>query len=60
MIAKDNFATGAKLKSTPLEKSSHYLKHYEANMKAGFDPTGKRLQSSNSTSVLTTSVCFSL
>ncbi len=42
MIAKDNFATGAKLKSTPLEKSSHYLKHYEANMKAGFDPTGKR------------------
>lgn len=42
MIAKDNFATGAKLKSTPLEKSSHYLKHYEANMKAGFDPAGKR------------------
>ena len=42
MIAKDNFATGAKLKSTPLEKSSRYLKHYEANMKAGFDPTGKR------------------
>ena len=42
MIAKDNFATGAKLKSTPLEKASHYLKHYEANMKANFDPTGKR------------------
>lgn len=42
MISKDNFSTGAKLKSTPLEKSSHYLKHYEANMKAGFDPTGKR------------------
>ena len=36
MISKDNFSTGAKLKSTPLEKSSHYLKHYEANMKAGF------------------------
>ena len=42
MISKDNFSTGAKLKSTPLEKASHYLKHYEANMKAGFDPTGKR------------------
>ena len=42
MIAKDNFATGAKLKSTPLKKASHYLKHYEANMKANFDPTGKR------------------
>ena len=42
MIANDNFATGAKLKSTPLEKASHYLKHYEANMKANFDPTGKR------------------
>lgn len=42
MIAKDNFATGAKLKSTPLEKEEHYLKAYEANMKAGFDPSGKR------------------
>ena len=42
MIAKDNFATGAKLKSKPLDKYSHYLKHYEANMKAGFDPSGKR------------------
>ena len=41
MISRDNFSTGAKLKSTPLEKASHYLKHYEANMKAGFDPTGK-------------------
>ena len=42
MISKDNFAQGAKLKSTPLEKGTHYLKQYEANMKAGFDPTGKR------------------
>ncbi|MFC2512822.1 MAG: membrane protein insertase YidC, partial [Prevotella denticola] len=42
MIARDNFAAGAKLKSTPLDKESHYLKHYEASMKTGFDPTGRR------------------
>ena len=42
MIAKDNFATGAQLKSTPLEKETKYLKQYAANMKAGFDPTGKK------------------
>lgn len=42
MISKDNFAQGAKLKSTPLEKESRYLKQYEANLKAGFDPTGKQ------------------
>ncbi len=41
MISKDNFATGAKLKSAPLEKDSHYLKDYEASLKANFDPTGK-------------------
>lgn len=41
MISKDNFAAGAKLKSVPLEKDSHYLKDYEASLKTNFDPTGK-------------------
>lgn len=42
MIAKDGFAKGAKLKSTPLTKASQYLKQYEAQAATAFDPTGKR------------------
>ena len=42
MISKDNFAAGAKLKSTPLEKDSHYLKDYQARLKTAFDPSGKK------------------
>lgn len=42
MISKDNFSSGAKLKSVPQDKSSGYLKQYEANMKTAFDPSGKK------------------
>ncbi len=42
MISKDNFQTGARLKSTPLKKESHYLKNYQARLKTAFDPTGKK------------------
>ena len=42
MISKENFQTGAKLKSTPLTKESHYLKNYQARLKTTFDPTGKK------------------
>lgn len=41
MIAKNDFATGAMLTSTPQEKGSGNLKQYSAKMKAFFDPTGR-------------------
>ena len=41
IISKDGFSTGAKLKSVPMEKGSHYLKQYHANMATAFDPSGK-------------------
>ena len=40
MIAKDNFATGAQLKSTPLEKETKYLKQYAANMEGWIRSNG--------------------
>ncbi|WP_077195840.1 membrane protein insertase YidC [Prevotella ihumii] len=43
MISKDGFATGAKLKSTPLQKESHYLKQYNANLATTFDPSGAKV-----------------
>ncbi|MCR5077035.1 MAG: membrane protein insertase YidC [Prevotella sp.] len=42
IISKDNFAQGAKLRSTPLQKESRYLKQYEANLKTSFDPSGNK------------------
>ena len=42
MISKDGFASGAKLKSTPLEKESHYLKQYQASLSTELDPTGTK------------------
>lgn len=42
MISKDGFATGAKLKSIPQQKESHYLKQYHASMNTAFDPTGTK------------------
>ncbi len=41
MIAKNDFAENAVLSSTPQEKGSGYLKQYNAQLKAFFDPTGK-------------------
>jgi len=40
LISKDDFAAGAQMHSTPLEKGSGYLKQYEAKLKTAFDPTG--------------------
>ena len=40
LIAKDDFAQGAQVKSTPQEKGTGYLKQYEAQPKTAFDPTG--------------------
>jgi len=40
LISKDNFETGAKLKSVPLEKGSGVLKYYNAQLTTAFDPTG--------------------
>lgn len=42
IISKDNFQTGAHLKSTPLQKESHYLKNYQVRLKTAFDPSGKK------------------
>lgn len=42
LISKDGFAKGAELKSTPLNKESHYLKSYQAKMKTAFDPSGRK------------------
>ena len=41
MIAKNDFEANAQFKSKPLEKGSGYLKHYNANLKSFFDPSGK-------------------
>ena len=41
MIAKNDFETNAQFKSKPMEKGSGYLKHYNANLKSFFDPSGK-------------------
>ena len=41
MIAKNDFEANAQLKSKPQEKGSGYLKHYNANLKSFFDPSGK-------------------
>ncbi len=41
MIAKDEFATGAKLSSVPQDKSTGYLKKYDAELETFFDPKGE-------------------
>ena len=41
MIAKNDFEANAQFKSKPQEKGSGYLKHYNANLKSFFDPSGK-------------------
>lgn len=41
LIAKDEFASGAKLTSIPQKKGSGTLKYYSAQMAAKFDPTGQ-------------------
>ena len=40
LISKDNFQQGAHLVSTPQEKGTGFLKHYKAELKTAFDPTG--------------------
>ena len=40
MVAKKDFGTSALLTSIPQEKSSGYLKQYEAKLKTAFDPKG--------------------
>jgi YidC/Oxa1 family membrane protein insertase len=42
LISKDNFEAGAVLSSTPQDKSTHILKHYEAHLTTAFDPTGEK------------------
>ena len=42
LIAKDDFAAGSLMTSVPQEKSSGYLKQFNAKMKAKFDPTGRQ------------------
>ena len=42
LIANDNFAAGAQLKSTPQDKQTHILKLYEARLTTAFDPTGQK------------------
>ncbi|MBO4607770.1 MAG: membrane protein insertase YidC, partial [Prevotella sp.] len=41
MIAKDEFSSGAKLSSIPQDKSTGYLKKYDAELEAFFDPKGE-------------------
>ena len=41
LIAKDNFAQGAQLHSTPQQKGSGFLKHYDAQLQTAFDPSGQ-------------------
>ena len=41
MIAKDEFAANAELRSTPQDKSTGYLKEYNASLKTSFDPKGQ-------------------
>ena len=40
MIAKDDFAANSAMTSRPMEKSSGFLKFYEAKLKTAFDPKG--------------------
>ena len=42
LISKDGFNTGAELKSTPQEKETRILKHYQAKLQTAFDPTGQQ------------------
>ncbi len=42
MIAKNDLGANSAMTSIPQEKGSGYLKHYAANMKTAFDPTGKQ------------------
>ena len=42
LIAKDEFEKGAQLHSVPWEKGSGLLKHYDAELKTAFDPTGEK------------------
>ena len=41
MIAKTEFAANSSLTSIPLDKSTEYLKQYEAHLETTFDPSGK-------------------
>ena len=41
MIAKTEFAANSSLSSIPLDKSTEYLKQYEAHLETAFDPSGK-------------------
>ena len=41
MIAKTEFAANSSLTSIPLDKSTEYLKQYEAHLETAFDPSGK-------------------
>ena len=42
LISKNGFNTGAELKSTPQEKETRILKHYQAKLQTAFDPTGQQ------------------
>ena len=42
LISKDNFQQGAQLKSTPQQKGSGFLKHYDAQLETDFDPSGQQ------------------
>ena len=42
LISKDGFNSGAELKSTPQEKETRILKHYQAKLQTAFDPTGQQ------------------
>ena len=42
LIAKDDFAAGSQLTSKPQEKGSGFLKHYDAQLTAMFDPSGQK------------------
>ncbi len=42
LISKDDFGQNSVLTSIPQEKSSGYLKSYEATLNTQFDPTGKQ------------------
>ncbi|MBP5339752.1 MAG: membrane protein insertase YidC [Prevotella sp.] len=42
LISNDGFAPGAVLSSTPQDKSTHILKHYQAQLATAFDPTGQK------------------
>ena len=42
LISKDDFAANATLSSIQDEKGSGYLKHFDAQLKTAFDPTGAK------------------